>query len=222
MLMDTYGSFLAGILINLLAAVIIARGIYYPRKRAQEYIFTFLAFSTVIYLVMGLFTSVELSIGVGFGLFALFSVLRYRTDTVPIREMTYLFVMVALPIMNSILYNSGENVKLCLSDFVIIAVLFILEQKWGFSYDQKKLIKYEKIDLIHADEHDRLIEDLRDRTGLAITQVEIVEIDFIRDSADIVITYEEGSLVISKKNPDSDNRPVEESHHIHLFPGTTE
>lgn len=222
MLTDTYGSFLAGILINLLAAVIIARGIYYPRKRTQDYIFTFLAFSTVIYLVMGLFTSVELSIGVGFGLFALFSVLRYRTDTVPIREMTYLFVMVALPIMNSILYNSGEIVKLCLSDFVIIAVLFILEQKWGFRYEQKKLIKYEKIDLIRADEHYRLIEDLRDRTGLAITQVEIVEIDFIRDSADIIITYEEGAQVIQKKNPNSDNRPVEESLPLHLSPGTIE
>lgn len=136
----------------------------------------------------------------GFGLFALFSVLRYRTDTVPIREMTYLFVMVALPIMNSILYNSGDIVKLCLSDFVIIAVLFILEQKWGFRYEQKKLIKYEKIDLIRADEHDRLIEDLINRTGLAITQVEIVEIDFIRDSADIIITYEEEAPVIHKKS----------------------
>ena len=127
MLIEAYGSFLAGIFINLIVTVIIARWIFYPKKRVQDYIFTFLAFSTVIYLVMGLFTSVELSIGVGFGLFALFSVLRYRTDTVPIREMTYLFVMVALPIMNSILYNNGEIVKLCLSDFVIILVLFILE-----------------------------------------------------------------------------------------------
>ncbi|HOJ95564.1 MAG TPA: DUF4956 domain-containing protein [Methanospirillum sp.] len=222
MVTDTYGSFLAGILINLLAAVIIARWIYYPRKRAQDYIFTFLAFSTVIYLVMGLFTSVELSIGVGFGLFALFSVLRYRTDTVPIREMTYLFVMVALPIMNSILYNGGDIMKLCLSDSVIIAVLFILEQKWGFRYEQKKLIKYEKIDLVRADEHDRLIEDLRERTGLVITQVDILEIDFIRDSADIVITYEEGPPVIPKKSQGSDTRPVEESRHLHLSPGKTE
>lgn len=209
MVIETCSSFLAGILINLLATVIIARGIFYPVKRAQDYIFTFLAFSTVIYLVMGLFTSVELSIGVGFGLFALFSVLRYRTDTVPIREMTYLFVMVALPIMNSILYNSGDIVKLCLSDFVIIGVLWILEQKWGFRYDQKKLIKYEKIDLIRADEHERLIEDFRDRTGLAITHVEIVEIDFIRDSADIVITYEEGSPVVPKKSSGFDTISVE-------------
>ena len=101
-------------------------------------------------------------------------------------------------------------------------MLFILEQKWGFRYEQKKLIKYEKIDLIRADEHDRLIEDLRDRTGLAITQVEIVEIDFIRDSADIIITYEEGAPVIQKKNPNSDNRPVEESLPLHLSPGTIE
>jgi len=110
--------------------------------------------------------------------------------------------------MNSILYNSGEIVKLCLSDLVIIVLLFILEQKWGFRYEHQKQIKYEKIDLIRADEHERLIEDLRERTGLAITQVEIVQIDFIRDCADIVITYEEGSPVIPKKHLGADIRPV--------------
>jgi hypothetical protein len=200
MLIDTYLIFIGGMLVNLLAGVIIARGIYYPKRRTQDYIFTFLAFSTVIYLVMGLFTSIELSIGVGFGLFALFSVLRYRTDTVPIREMTYLFVMVALPIMNSILYNGGQIVNLFLSDLMIIAVLWVLEQKWGFRYEKKKLIKYEKIDLIRADLEKELIDDLIFRTGLAITKVDIVEIDFLRDSADIVIMYEEDSPIIPKKD----------------------
>lgn len=189
-------SFVAGMVINLALSAIIVRGIYYPKRRVQDYIFTFMAFSTVIYLVMGLFTSVELSIGVGFGLFALFSVLRYRTDTVPIREMTYLFVMVALPIMNSILFNSGQYVELGLSDLMIIAVLWFLEQKWGFRYEQKRLVKYEKIELIRADRRDELIADLRSRTGIAVTGVEIIEIDFLRDCADLMISYDEDSPVI--------------------------
>lgn len=188
--------FLIGMLINLAISLIIVRGIYYPHRRIHEYIFTFIAFSVVIYLVMGLFSSVELSIGVGFGLFALFSVLRYRTDTVPIREMTYLFVMVALPIMNSILFTSGQYGTLALSDLMIIVVLWVLEQKWGFQYELKKLIRYEKIDLIRADRRDDLIADLRDRTGLPITRVEILEIDFLRDSADIMVSYEETAEIV--------------------------
>lgn len=188
--------FVAGMILNLALSAIIVRGIYYPKRRVQDYIFTFMAFSTVIYLVMGLFTSVELSIGVGFGLFALFSVLRYRTDTVPIREMTYLFVMVALPIMNSILYNSGQYIELGLSDLMIIAVLWFLEQKWGFRYEHKKLVKYEKIELIRADRRDELIADLRIRTGIAVTSVDIIEIDFLRDCADLMISYDEDSSVI--------------------------
>ena len=189
-------SFVAGMVLNLVVSLIIVRGIYYPKRRVYDYIFTFMAFPTVIYLVMGLFTSVELSIGVGFGLFALFSVLRYRTDTVPIREMTYLFVMVALPIMNSILYNSGQYVTLGLSDLMVIGVLWVLEQKWGFRYELRKLVKYEKIDLVRADRRDELITDLRNRTGLAITRVDIVEIDFLRDSADLMVSYEEDSVVV--------------------------
>lgn len=189
-------SFVAGMVLNLVLSVIIVRWIYYPKRRVHDYIFTFMAFSTVIYLVMGLFTSVELSIGVGFGLFALFSVLRYRTDTVPIREMTYLFVMVALPIMNSILYNSGQYFTLGLSDLMVITVLWFLEQKWGFRYELKKLVRYEKIDLVRADRRDELIDDLRNRTGLYITRVDILEIDFLRDSADLMVSYEENSEVV--------------------------
>jgi hypothetical protein len=211
MLMTDLVLFIFGMVSNLAASLIITRGIYYPKRRSQDYIFTFVAFSVVIYLVMGLFSSVELSIGVGFGLFALFSVLRYRTETVPIREMTYLFVMVALPIMNSILYNSDQYTELALSDLMIIAVLWFLEMQWGFQYDLKKLVHYEKTSLIRADLRDELIADLRERTGLPITSVEIVEIDFLRDSADLMITYRERSSlpVPFRKTPGQDIPPSE-------------
>lgn len=195
-----YSLFVIGMVVNLIFSMIVVRGIYYPRRRAQDYVFTFMAFSVVVYLIMGLFTSVELSIGAGFGLFALFSVLRYRTDTVPIREMTYLFVIIALPIINSILFSSGDYENLILSDLMVIAVLWILEKRWGFKYEQRKLVRFEKIDLVRADRREELVDELRERTGLMVTSVEVVEMDYLRDSADLIITYNEDSLSISKES----------------------
>lgn len=191
--------FVAGMVINLIFSLIVVRGIYYPHRKAQDYVFTFMAFSVVVYLIMGLFTSVELSIGAGFGLFALFSVLRYRTDTVPIREMTYLFVIIALPILNSILFGSSQYLNLVLSNLMIILVLWVLEKKWGFRYEQCKLVRYERIELVRADMRDELIADLRDRTGLPVTKVEVVEMDYLRDSADLMISYDENTPLVPKE-----------------------
>jgi len=195
-----YFSFVIGMVINLIFSMIVVRGVYYPRRRAQDYVFTFMAFSVVVYLIMGLFTSVELSIGAGFGLFALFSVLRYRTDTVPIREMTYLFVIIALPIINSILYSGGQYGNLILSNLMVIVVLWILEMKWGFKYELRKLVRFEKIDLVRADRREELVAELRERTGLMVTSVEVVEMDYLRDSADLMITYDEDSLSVSRES----------------------
>jgi hypothetical protein len=194
-----YVSFVAGMVINLVFSLIVVRGIYYPHRRTQDYVFTFMAFSVVVYLIMGLFTSVELSIGAGFGLFALFSVLRYRTDTVPIREMTYLFVIIALPILNSILYDGGQYINLVLSNIMVITVLWILEKKWGFRYEQRKMVRYERIDLVRADRRDELIADLRNRTGLPVTKVDVLEMDYLRDSADLMISYDEDAPVVPKE-----------------------
>ena len=105
--MDTVIEILLSFGFNFLVVITIVRGIYYPKTKDKEYIFTFLAFNTVIFFVLRLLSSINLSVGLGFGLFAIFSVLRYRTDPIPIREMTYLFVIIALPVMNSIL--TSEN-----------------------------------------------------------------------------------------------------------------
>ncbi len=201
MVITDYALFVAGMVINLIFSLIVVRGIYYPHRRAQDYVFTFMAFSVVVYLIMGLFTSVELSIGAGFGLFALFSVLRYRTDTVPIREMTYLFVIIALPILNSILFGSSQYVNLVLSNLMVILVLWVLEEKWGFRYEQRKMVRYERIELVRADRRDELIADLRNRTGLPVTKVEVVEMDYLRDSADLMISYDEDAPLVPEESP---------------------
>ena len=130
MLDESLGLFIAGSLLNFLSAFVVVRLVYYPRGQSNNFVFTFLAFNTVIYFIMGLFTSIELSIGAGFGLFALFSILRYRTETVPIREMTYLFVMAAMPILNSVLWGLYQYDKLLMVDILIILILWILDREW--------------------------------------------------------------------------------------------
>lgn len=183
--------FVLGAGFNLLIAILIVRLIYYPSSPNKNYVFTFLAFNTIIYFVLGLFTSVELSVGVGFGLFAIFSVLRYRTDEMPIREMTYLFVLIALPVMNSLLLTNGDYARLMLANGILLAVLYVLEREWGFHYETSKKILYEKIDLITPANRGEMLADLRGRTGLPIKRVEISRVDFLRDTAEVKIFYDE-------------------------------
>ncbi len=175
--------------LNLAVALVIVRFIYYPRTQDKNFVFSFLAFNTVIYFVLGLLTSVELSIGVGFGLFAIFSVLRYRTDETPIREMTYLFVLIALPVMNSVLMPTGAFDKLLLANGAVVVVLFVLEREWGFHFEARKQIIYERIDLITPANYERFLADLRERTGLPVRRADIGRIDFLRDTAEVTIYY---------------------------------
>lgn len=183
---------LLGAGLNLAIALVIVRFIYYPETQNKNYVFTFLAFNTVIYFVLGLLTSVSLSIGVGFGLFAIFSVLRYRTDEIPIREMTYLFIIIALPVMNSILITNGDVAQLLAANGVVVVLLYVLEKEWGFHYEASRKITYERIDLITPANYELLLADVRTRTGLPVTRVVVGRIDFSRDTAEIQMFFEGG------------------------------
>jgi hypothetical protein len=191
MLSPELSLYMGGAALNLLIAVLIARFIYYPATQERQYVLTFVTFSTITYFVLGLLTSVDLSIGVGFGLFAIFSVLRYRADEMPAREMTYLFVFIALPIMNSVLVVDSAWAQLLLSNGLVIAVLFVLERGWGFGFGESKRIVYDRIELVKPARRDELIADLKQRTGLNITAVEFRRIDLLRDTADLQITFSE-------------------------------
>ena len=188
-------NFILGAGFNLAIAFLIVRFIYYPRTRDKNYVFTFLAFNTVIYFVLGLLTSIELSIGVGFGLFALFSVLRYRADEIPIREMTYLFIVIALPVINSALTSNGDFIKVMIANTVMVVLLFVLEKGWGFRFEVSKRITYEKIELVTPDKRELLLDDLRKRTGLPVRLAQVGRIDFVKDTAEIMIYYEEPDTI---------------------------
>ena len=182
---------LTGFVANLAIALLIVRFIYYPVRQNKNYVFTFLAFNTIIFFVMSLLTTVELSVGAGFGLFAIFSVLRYRTSPMPARDMTYLFVLIGLPVINSGLVANSAWSSLLIVNVAIVAVLYVLEQGWGFHYEQSQRITYERIDLIRPENHDLLLDDLRERTGLPVKRFEIGNINFLKDVADIKIYFDD-------------------------------
>ena len=180
-----------GFAMNLVVAVFIVRFIYFPVKQNKNYVFTFIAFNTAIYFVMSVLTNAEISVGVGFGLFGLFSLLRYRTETMPTREMTYLFIIIALPVLNSILTTNEAWMSLLLANTAVISTLFILEREWGFNYELSQSITYERIELIRPDNYELLLADLRERTGLPIKRCEVRNINFLRDTAEVKIYYDD-------------------------------
>ena len=190
--MNGLNDFLIALGLNLITSIIIVRWIYYPKHRSKKYVFTFLAFNLIIFFVVSMMTTVEMSIGVGFGLFAIFSVLRYRTNPIPIREMTYLFIIAALPVMNGSTAIADHWAKLLIANLSVILILSILENGWGFAFESSKTITYEKINLIKPENHDQLLEDLEERTGLVIKRLEIGKINFLRDTATVRVYYDNG------------------------------
>jgi hypothetical protein len=196
--MNTFVDSWASFAINLAIVFVIVRFIYYPRRRDKDYVFTFFVFNTVIFFVMGLLNNTNFSVGVGFGLFAIFSVLRYRTNTIPIREMTYLFVLIALPVLNSVLLEQEGYAEFAVANLAIVGVLFVLEQEWGFRYEIRKTVTYEQIDMVRPENWARLTKDLQDRTGLPIRRIEIGRLNFLRDTAEITIYYDARALESSQ------------------------
>ncbi|MFZ6026305.1 MAG: DUF4956 domain-containing protein [Chloroflexota bacterium] len=191
--MSELGIFLLNFGFNLLVAFLLVRLIYYPSTHNKPYVFTFLAFNTIIYLVLSFMNRIEIGVGVGFGLFAIFSILRYRTDPIPIREMTYLFIIAALPVMNSAGISGSLWPQLVAANLAVLVILFVLEKEWGFHYEASKRVVYEKIELIRPERRAELQADLEARTGLPIKRIVLGKVDFLHDVASLIVYYDEGS-----------------------------
>ncbi len=188
---NTLLEFLVRFGINMLFIIIIVRFIYYPRHRNKDFLFTFFLFNTVNFIICFLLSDTKLKTGFAFGLFAIFSIIRYRTVTVPIREMGYFFVAVTVGLINSlaILEDTQTAVILLLSNTVIIALILLLDRQLSLDHENYKEINYERIDLIKPELRGEMIEDIKKRTGLPIHRVELIKVDFLRDVARIHAFY---------------------------------
>jgi hypothetical protein len=164
--------------------------IYFPRMKDKDYVFTFFVFNLLIFLVCYFMNSMQLTMGLGFGLFALFGILRYRTILVPIKEMTYLFTVIVLAIINSLGTKEVGMTEVVAANFIIVALIFFLEKLWLRTQTGYKVITYEKIELIKPENRVTLMNDLRQRTGLNITRLEIDSINFMNDTCVIKVFFD--------------------------------
>ena len=188
--------------LNMLVVVLIVRGLYYPTARRKDYLFTFILISTVVFLLCILLESVKLQLGLAFGLFAIFGILRYRTNAIPIKEMTYLFVIIGISVVNALANKKVSWAELLFTNLIIMGIIYGLEKLWLLKHESSKVVVYEKIDLIKPEKYDLLKKDLEERTGLKINRIEIGRIDFLRDTAKLVIHYYESDVNLAD---DSDN-----------------
>lgn len=174
---------------DFLVLIIIVRFLYYRKPGDRDYAFTFLIFNPLIFFVCYLMSSVKLEIGFAFGLFAVFSILRYRTLTIPIKEMTYLFAVITIAVINSMATKKVSYTELLFTNFSIIALLGYLEYAWYNNALKYTEVQYEIIENIKPEKLPDLLADLRTRTGLPIERVEVVRTDFLRDTARLKIFY---------------------------------
>ena len=191
--------------LNLAVCWIIIQFFYYRKSRRRDYYFTFMVFSSAMLMLLYMMGNVEVGVGLTLGLFAIFGVIRYRTETVPIREMTYLFVIIALAAMNGLapvyklvgaasasphyVLSSGTLAVMLISNALVVCLIWVLESEKLLKHTSAKLVLYDKIELIVPERRAELIADLEKRVGVKVDNVEIGHVDFLKDAAFIKVYY---------------------------------
>jgi hypothetical protein len=173
---------------NMVVCWVIIHFFYYKKSTRRDYYTTFLLFSVTIFLLIFLLDNVKIQMGFALGLFAIFGMIRYHTETVPIREMTYLFMLIGIAVING-LAMSVSYAELFTTNLIFILATWFVEYNKIIKHTAYKVILYEKIQLVVPAREQELIEDLKKRTGLDINKVEVGNIDFLRDVAYIKVYY---------------------------------
>lgn len=176
---------------NSLTVLLIIRYIYYPAHKRRDMVFTFLLFSAVVFLLCHLLSNVKMELGFALGLFAIFGILRYRTDTVAIKDMTYLFIVIGISVINALANKKVSYAELLFTNIAIVGFTFFFEKVKFLPHEKSKLVRYEKIDFIKSGNETEMLNDLKERTGLKVHRYEIVRVDFLRDLVDLMVYYYE-------------------------------
>lgn len=186
-----FAELLLRFVLHLSVVLIMVRLLYYPVARRKDYLFSFILISSLVFLLCFLLESVELQLGFAFGLFAIFGILRYRTLAIPIKEMTYLFVLIGISVINALANDRTSWAELIFTNLALLFLVYGLERYWLVKHESSKQIVYEKLDLIQPQRRVELIKDLEERTGLKINHVDIGRIDYLRGIARIILYYNE-------------------------------
>lgn len=181
---------------NLLITFVLVRLLYYSVAQRKDYLFTYILISTTVFLLCFLLDNVKLQLGFALGLFAIFGIIRYRTNPIPIKEMTYLFIIIGISVINALANKKISVSELVFTNLVIVAITWGLEKVWLLKHESSRQVIYEKIDLITPSKRSELIADLEKRIGHKINRIQIGKIDFLKDTARIkVFFYEKNSII---------------------------
>jgi hypothetical protein len=193
--------------INLVVIIILVRWLYYTTTRRKDYLFTYILISSVVFLLCYMLESVSLQIGFALGLFAIFGIIRYRTNPMPIKEMTYLFLVIGVSVINALTVGTSLF-EILFANIAVVLITFGLEKVWLLRHTSSKVIVYEKINLIVPEKYDEMIADLQQRTGIReITKVEIGAINFLRDTCRMIIYYEDKDRTVNLADQNGFTKP---------------
>jgi len=174
---------------NLIVVLYMVRYLYYKTTPRKDYLFTYILISQVIFFILFLLENVNVELGFALGLFAIFGIIRYRTRQIPIREMTYLFLVIGITVINALANRKVSYAELLLTNGAVLVLAYLLEKVFLLKHETKREIIYENVELIKPEKRVVLIKDLESRTGLKINRVEIGRVDYLRDSVRIFIYF---------------------------------
>jgi hypothetical protein len=178
--------------VNIGFASLVIMGVYYRLYRNREFVFTYYVFNLITFSMCVLLRKVPMELGFALGLFAVFGILRYRTEEIRMRDLTYMFIMIGLGILNGVANKKVSTAELLLVNGAIVGMCAILELPAKARRYGSTPMLYDNLTLLRPDRHDALLADLRARTGLDVVRVGIHRIDFLRDAAEITVFYKEG------------------------------
>lgn len=186
---NDFYTLLMRLVINLVFLTILIRFLYYPIAKRKDYLFTYYLIGLITFFLCFGLKKLDIDTGMGLGLFAIFGIIRYRTDAIDIKEMTYLFMVIGISVVNALASKQISVAEMGLINITIVAATYGLEYIWLIKHETRKTIVYEKIDLIVPEKHDQMLIDLQERTGLQITRFEVGRINFLDDTAQVRIYY---------------------------------
>lgn len=184
------GFFFFKFAMDIIFTLIVIRFLFYPIYKERDYVFTTILLNICIFLICFLMGGIKLKIGFAFGLFAVFSIIRYRTEQIPIREMTYMFIVIIIAVINALPVKKVTFMELFIANVIIVLVIYIIEYNFLHKGEYEKIITYEKIDLIRPENYNQLISDLKERTGFDVKKAEVITINFLNDTAQLKILFQ--------------------------------
>ena len=199
---EDFYSLLIRLGVNLFFMTIIIRYLYYPITTRKDYLFTYYLIGIITFFICFSLRKLDIDTGMGLGLFAIFGIIRYRTDAIEIKEMTYLFLIIGLSVINSLASKKISLIELGTINVSVVALTYGLEYLWLVKHLTRKTIIYERIDLIVPDKYDEMKADLESRTGLSIKRFDVGRIDFLNDTALVRIYYYDDEQAFSDYHND--------------------